>query len=83
VSDGGAVVSETEQQLRQRLDELVAAHEQLQARVAELESGLDQERRLHRRVAELTDLVQEALLPAPQRSERKIGKLLKQYSNQL
>ncbi len=83
MSDGGAVVSETEQQLRQRLDELVAAHEQLQARVAELESGLDQERRLHRRVAELTDLVQETLLPAPQRNDRKIGKLLKQYSNQL
>ena len=70
-------------ELRAEIDALKQGHARLRERVAELESGLDQERRLHRRVAELTDLVQETLLPAPRRDDAKIAELLHRYSSQM
>ncbi|MGY1812796.1 DUF6752 domain-containing protein [Blastococcus sp. SYSU D00820] len=58
------------QQLRDRLElveneltALRAARDELQGEVARLRDGLHQERRLHLRVAELTDLVTELVLP--------------------
>lgn len=82
MSNGGAVVSEVES-LRAELAALKASHEALEGRVLELEAGLDQERRLHRRVAELTDLVQQTLLPAPQRNDKAIARHLERYTSQL
>ncbi len=70
-------------ELRDEIDRLKKGQARLRERVAELEAGLDQERRLHRRVAELTDLVQETLLPAPKRNDTKIAKLLSEYSRQM
>lgn len=77
------VTNQTEDDLRARLAELTAAHEALQARVAELEAGLEQERRLHRRIAELTDLVQEVLLPTPGRDDKTLASRLAQYTSRL
>lgn len=62
-----------------RVSALEDENRALRARVEELEAGLAQERALHRRVAELTDLVQEVLLPAPQRNEGRVSRLLTQY----
>lgn len=51
----------------------------LRKRVAELEREMQETRRLSRRVAELTDLVQELLLPAGDRDEEKLQRLLDGY----
>ncbi len=55
----------------------------LAARVTALEAEVQESRRLHRRVAELTDIVQELLLPAAQRDEAKVRDLLQRYSSSL
>ena len=46
-----------------RVDELAALAEQLERQVAELKQDLHESRRLNLRVAELTDLVTELVLP--------------------
>ena len=45
-------------------------HEDLRARIAELEARVGESRRLHLRVAELSDVVTELLLPPGQRARR-------------
>lgn len=52
----------------------------LSQRVARLEEQLAQERRLQRRVAELTDLVLHALLPADQRDDDEIRRRLESFA---
>ena len=51
----------------------------LRKRVADLEQEMQETRRLSRRVAELTDLVQELLLPAADRDDEKLRRLLDSY----
>jgi len=51
----------------------------LRKRVADLEREMQETRRLSRRVAELTDLVQELLLPVGDRDEEKLSRLLDGY----
>lgn len=53
---------------------------QLQARVDELDGEVQENRRLNRRLAELTDIVQELLLPVAQRDDEKVDQLLREYS---
>ncbi|WP_239460132.1 DUF6752 domain-containing protein [Nocardioides daejeonensis] len=55
----------------------------LAARVAELEAEVQECRQLNLRLAELTDLVQELLLPVAQRDEEKLAELVDRYSSQL
>lgn len=45
----------------------------LRARVAELEEEVQENRRLNRRLAELTDVVQELLVPLAQRDEARLA----------
>jgi len=52
----------------------------LQERVAELEASVEENRRLSRRVAELTDLVAEALLPADRRDEAGLRAALERFA---
>jgi hypothetical protein len=59
-----------------RHDELEA----LTARVTELESEMQEARRLNLRLAELTDVVQELLLPVAQRDEEKIAEAMERYT---
>jgi tetrahydromethanopterin S-methyltransferase subunit G len=59
--------------LRGRVDEL-------EKRVLELEADLAQERRLQRRVAELTDIVAALLLPADQRDDDDVQARLEDYA---
>jgi hypothetical protein len=59
------------------------ALEELTARVAVLEDEVRECRRHQLRLAELTDVVQELLLPLSQRDQEKVDELLKRYSAQL
>ncbi|MFS3129361.1 DUF6752 domain-containing protein [Nocardioides sp. Bht2] len=55
----------------------------LAARVTELEAEVQECRQLNLRLAELTDLVTELLLPVAQRDEEKLAALVTKYSDQL
>ena len=54
--------------------------EALRERVAVLEDEVQECRQLNLRLAELTDVVQELLLPVAARDEERIGELLEKYS---
>ena len=55
----------------------------LRRRVSELESEMQESRRLNRRLAELTDIVEELLVPVAQRDEEKVREYLARYSASL
>ena len=59
------------------------AVERLEARVDELEEELRELRGHQLRLAELTDVVQELLLPISQRDQDKVDEILDRYSDQL
>lgn len=54
--------------------------ESLKARITELEAEMQEARRLNLRLAELTDVVQELLLPVAQRDEEKVAEAVERYS---
>lgn len=56
---------------------------QLRRRVHTLEEEMQEARRLNRRLAELTDIVQELLVPLSQRDEGKVNEYLQRYSSSL
>lgn len=55
----------------------------LRQRLAELEKEMQESRRLNRRLAELTDVVQELLVPLALRDEEKVQAYLDRYSSAL
>lgn len=55
----------------------------LEARVERLEQDAQEARRLSRRIAELTDLVQELLVPAASRDDARLRELLERYEREL
>ena len=55
--------------------------EVLRERVTALESEVQEARRLNRRIAELTDVVEELLLPEPQRDEKRLSQRLEKYAS--
>ena len=55
----------------------------LAARVTELEAEVQECRQLNLRLAELTDIVQELLLPAAQRDQARVDELLERYAKNL
>ncbi len=55
----------------------------LRQRVSELEKEMQESRRLNRRLAELTDIVQELLVPLAQRDEEKVQTYLDRHSSAL
>lgn len=57
--------------------------EELRERVAVLEDEVQECRQLNLRLAELTDVVADLLLPAAQRDEAKVAELLERYSKGL
>lgn len=54
----------------------------LPRRVRELEAAVQENRQLNRRIAELTDIVAELLVPATQRDEQRLQVLLRQYRDE-
>ena len=75
----------TKDDLRKALRVLPArrAVERLETRVDELEEELRELRSHQLRLAELTDVVQELLLPLSQRDQGKVDEILTRYSEQL
>lgn len=57
--------------------------EALRERVAVLEDEVQECRQLNLRLAELTDVVQELLLPAAQRDEQRMAEALEKYARGL
>jgi DNA repair exonuclease SbcCD ATPase subunit len=55
----------------------------LRARVAELESAMQESRQLSKRLAEVTDIVAEVLLPSEQRDEARLRELLHRYERSM
>ena len=55
----------------------------LRERVATLEDEVQECRQLNLRLAELTDVVEELLLPVAQRDEERLSELLEKYSRGL
>lgn len=55
----------------------------LRERVADLEKEMQECRQLNRRLAEITDVVAEVLLPAEQRDEERMRALLTKYETTL
>ena len=51
----------------------------VRGRLAALEAEVQENRQLHRRIAELTDVVAELLLPVADRDEEKVRELLAVY----
>ncbi len=67
-------------------EELAQARRQigrLRNRIVVLEEEMQESRQLNRRLAELTDVVQELLLPISQRDEEKVRERLDRYSASL
>lgn len=56
---------------------------QLRQRVIALEAEVQETRRLNRRVAELTDVVEEVLLPAANRDDERLQRVLQKYTETL
>lgn len=52
-------------------------------RLTELEAEVQELRRLHVRVAELTDIVEELLVPLAQQDKEKLSSLLAEYNEKL
>jgi hypothetical protein len=57
----------------------ILARRRLQRRVARLEDEVQECRQVNLRVAELTDVVAELLLPVAQRDEARISEVLRRY----
>ncbi|MDQ3615871.1 MAG: hypothetical protein M3393_04480 [Actinomycetota bacterium] len=71
---------------RSMREELAQARRQigrLRNRIVVLEEEMQESRQLNRRLAELTDVVQELLLPISQRDEEKVRERLDRYSASL
>jgi hypothetical protein len=56
---------------------------QLRERVAQLERDVQETRELNRRLAEITDVVAEVLLPAEQRDDARLREILSRYDKTL
>ena len=54
----------------------------LPRRIRALEAAVDENRQLNRRIAELTDIVTELLVPATQRDETRLVELLRRYRHE-
>lgn len=62
-----------------RLGRLEGRVEQLEDRVQELEGEVQECRQVNLRLAELTDVVAELLLPVAQRDEARVDEVLRRY----
>lgn len=54
----------------------------LPKRILDLEDAVMENRQLNRRLAELTDILAELLVPATERDEEKLAELLQRYREQ-
>lgn len=67
--------------LRQQVRELRNEVDKAKRHVLSLEEELQEARRLNRRVAEVTDVVEELLLPAANRDDERLRRLVDKYAD--
>lgn len=77
------LTSTLKQGARAMRDTRAGARLDLERRVRDLEADVQECRQLNLRLAELTDLVTELLVPATQRDEAKLAELLERYQKGL
>lgn len=65
--------------LRDRVRATNAFDRSLRGRVLRLEQELEADRQLHRKIAELSDVVTELLVPIQDRDEARVTEVLSQY----
>jgi protein subunit release factor A len=70
-------------QLERRVAEQHDLLERYRRRIETLEVEAQENRQLHQRVGELTDIVQEVLLPAADRDEERLAELRRRYADSL
>ncbi|GAB2469975.1 DUF6752 domain-containing protein [Jatrophihabitans fulvus] len=71
---------------REATDQIAALRRELAAtkgRIADMEAQVQETRRLHQRVAELTDVVAEVLVPASDRDDARLRETLARYAGTL
>lgn len=66
-----------------RMLRLRSRFSRVDARLAALEAEVQECRQLNRRIAELTDVVAELLVPIQDRDEERVAELLEQYRKRL
>ncbi len=66
-----------------RILRLRSRFSRVDARLAALEAEVQECRQLNRRIAELTDVVAELLIPVQDRDEERVAELLEQYRKRL
>ena len=64
---------------RSRIRRAVARRAEVTTRLDELETAVEENRRLHRQVAELTDVVAELLVPLAESDDEATKAVLKRY----
>jgi predicted nucleic acid-binding Zn-ribbon protein len=79
----GANVAKAASGIQGRGQRIQQELEDLRERVAQLELDIQEARQLNKRLAEVTDVVAEVLLPADQRDEGRMRDLLAQYEASL
>ncbi|MBM9460313.1 hypothetical protein JK386_10400 [Nocardioides sp. zg-536] len=65
--------------MKDRLREGIAERAGLRARVRALEAEVQENRQLNRRIAELTDVVAELLIPLEERDTKRVDEVLERY----
>ncbi|MBA2697659.1 MAG: hypothetical protein H0U61_02675 [Nocardioidaceae bacterium] len=77
-----ALQNRDDEQMR-RMDKMTKQLDRLAARIEELEEEIQEERALGMRVAQLSDIVQELLIPVADRDEKRLKELLGTYADSL
>ncbi len=77
-----ALQKRDDEQMR-RMDRMTKRLDRMVARLDELEEEIQEERALGMRVAQLSDIVQELLVPVADRDEKRLKELLEAYSDSL
>jgi hypothetical protein len=72
-------VKDLARKVRNRVRETNAFDRSLRGRVLRLEKELEADRQLHRKIAELSDVVAELLVPLQDRDEARVSEVLAQY----
>lgn len=78
-SANGERVKDLARKVRDRVRETSVFDRSLRGRVLRLEKELEADRQLHRKIAELSDVVAELLIPLQDRDETRVNEVLAQY----
>jgi hypothetical protein len=75
----GEKAKDLARKVRDRVRATSAFDRSLRGRVLRLEQELEADRQLHRKIAELSDVVAELLVPIQDRDEERVTEVLSQY----